>query len=218
MGVAKNHHTHAKAAEDELERLIQEDFDSRGLSDENGRFFMAFANDVMDGYGRLLCYLNIQEPNAERRPVTYNERLLASGMAVPYFIWPNIDPFRREPSLANAALSPTAFRQRIAESPTLSVSRAAVKQARHDRKGIFSPTDPLMLLPFELRFLARRQPPSRWVIDLAAEDNRIYVPKRYINIPNVEDRLFLPEEFVPLFTSKGWQASTLEAPCQVAIA
>ena len=212
-GVAKSHHKHAKAAEDALEKLIQEDFNNRGLSDEDGRFFMAFANDVMDGFGRLLCYLNIQEPNAEQRPLTYNERLLALGMAVPYFIWPNIDPFRRETSLANAALSPLSFRQRIAESPTLNSSRAAVKQARQDEKGIFNPTDPLKLLPFELRFLARRRPPSRWVINLAAEDNRIHVPQRYVGIPNVEDRLFIPEEYVPLFISKGWQSSTIQGPC-----
>jgi hypothetical protein len=32
-------------------------------------------------------------------------------------------------------------------------------------------------------------------------------PQRYIEIPNFEDRLFVPAEYVPLFVERGWQAS-----------
>jgi hypothetical protein len=30
-------------------------------------------------------------------------------------------------------------------------------------------------------------------------------PHRYIEIPNVEDRLFVNDEHVPLFVEHGWQ-------------
>jgi hypothetical protein len=30
--------------------------------------------------------------------------------------------------------------------------------------------------------------------------------QRYIEIPNVEDRLFVPAEYVPHFVERGWQA------------
>jgi hypothetical protein len=60
-------------------------------------------------------------------------------------------------------------------------------------------------MPFELRFLARRSPPDRWVIDLSADDDRLHPPQSYIAIPNAEDRLFLPAEYVPLFVENGWR-------------
>jgi hypothetical protein len=69
------------------------------------------------------------------------------------------------------------------------------------------------LLPFELRYLARttrgpnpsRPGPDRWVIDIAAGTSALLPPHRYIEIPNVEDRLFVNDEHVPLFVEHGWQ-------------
>jgi hypothetical protein len=72
----------------------------------------------------------------------------------------------------------------------------------------------LKLLPFEVRYLARtfkrgnqefRGGPDRWIINLAAGDDRLLAPQRYIEIANPEDRLFVPAEYVPLFINKGWQ-------------
>jgi hypothetical protein len=54
-------------------------------------------------------------------------------------------------------------------------------------------------------FLARRQPPERWLIDLSAGDDRLLAPQRYRTVPNPEDRLFIPEEYVPLFEQNGWK-------------
>jgi hypothetical protein len=66
---------------------------------------------------------------------------------------------------------------------------------------------------FELRFLARshtaacgtvrRSPPDRWVINLATDSDRLYPPLAYWRIPNPEDRLFIPVEYVPLFIDRG---------------
>ena len=84
-------------------------------------------------------------------------------------------------------------------------ARESVRQARLQGVGIFDPAHPLRIYPFELRFLSRRRPPDRWVIDLSAGDNLLRDPQTYYLIPNVEDRLFVAEEYVPLFVSKGWR-------------
>jgi hypothetical protein len=60
------------------------------------------------------------------------------------------------------------------------------------------------LYPFELRFLAQRRAPNRWVIDLSQSDNHLLHPQEY-TIPNPEDRLYIPEEYLLLFKSKGWR-------------
>lgn len=65
--------------------------------------------------------------------------------------------------------------------------------------------DPLRLFPFELRFIAERRPPFRWVIDLRGEDDVLLPPQTYHTISHPEDRLFVPPEFVPLFVERGWR-------------
>ena len=71
--------------------------------------------------------------------------------------------------------------------------------------GAFDPADPLRFEAFEVRFLGRREVPIRAVIDLSREDTVILRPQSYFKIPNPEDRLFIPGEFVPLFAAKGWR-------------
>jgi hypothetical protein len=57
-----------------------------GKTKDDFEFFLSFAHEVMDGYGRLLAYINRAQPNAEQpapRPLSYNERLLEQGMVTP---------------------------------------------------------------------------------------------------------------------------------------
>ena len=53
---AGNHARLAAAAEGELENLVGGDLLSLGKTKEDFRFFLAFAGEVMDRYGRLLAY------------------------------------------------------------------------------------------------------------------------------------------------------------------
>ena len=69
----------------------------------------------------------------------------------------------------------------------------------------FAPSNPLTFEPFEIRFLGRGGVPSRWVIDLSQNDDVLIHPQNYWTIANPEDRLFISEEYVPLFVSEGWQ-------------
>jgi hypothetical protein len=41
--------------------------------------------------------------------------------------------------------------------------------------------------------------------DLSKNDDVICRPDSYYKIPNAEDRLYVPEEFVPLYVEAGWR-------------
>ena len=207
-GAALNHRRHAEAAEDLLEEEVRKDLNALGQSEEAFQFYLVFAGQVMDRYGRLLGYLNRYQPesfNPEERPLSYNERLLRDGRVTPYFIWPNINPFRSRGSAVQAVIPPGKANQMAEEDETLQRARQWVRTARQKKLGIFDGSDPLRLLPFEVRFLARRRPPDRWIIDLGKDDVVLIKPQKYYTVSNIEDRLFIPEEYVPLFVEAGWK-------------
>ena len=164
-GAAANHAALAKAAERALEALIESDIAALGQTAQTFRFFCSFANEVMDAYGRLLCYLNRDQPDAddpEPRPKSYNERLLALGHVAPYFIWPNLDPYRPPRRPVDAVPVPNSIAPAEAtaeELESLDAARESVKQARQDGLGIFNAADPLRVYPLSCASLpgARRQ-------------------------------------------------------------
>jgi len=199
-GCAANHAAHAKSAKERLQNLIKADQPPPVEPPDELDLFLAFADDVIDRYGRLLAFLHRNDPTSRPRP--YNEQLLATGVAVPYFIWPNVAPFVRDRQVPKPG--------KPIRGKHLDAARHAVATARSNGLGIFDPADPLRLLPFELRYLARtasgrRLGPDRWVINIAAASAALLAPHRYIEIPNVEDRLFVNAEHVPLFMEEGWQ-------------
>ena len=206
-GAAANHHRHAVAAGDSLKQLIQSDATALGQSLDQFQYFLSFSYEVFDSFGRFLAFLNRNQPNPNvpgPRPKSYNERQLESGSALPYFIWPNINPFREAATVADAVPRPGTANT-IAESGDLKRARDAVKSARAAGIGVFDPADPLRFEAFEIRYLGRTEGPSRAVIDLSKNDDVMLRPQSYFTIPNAEDRLFVPGEFVPLFAAKGWR-------------
>jgi endonuclease YncB( thermonuclease family) len=207
-GAALNHHQHASAAERALEEEVVNDIAVLGQTEETFQFLLSFAHEVMDRYGRLLAFVNRLQPSAtkpKRRPITYNERLLKTGRISPYFIWPNINPFRRQDSPTKAVIPPGKAAELVKKEKTLSDARKWVRSARKKKIGLFDAQNPLRLFPFEIRFLSQRRPPDRWVIDLSQGDDTLIQPQNYYTIPNMEDRLFIPTEFVPLFVEAGWK-------------
>jgi len=210
-GAARNHHQHASAVEDALEEEILKDLAVLGQSAAEFQFFLVFAHEVMDGYGRMLCYINRHQPDGnvpEPRPRSYNERLLQAGMVSPYFIWPNINPFmsqEKRGSVRSAVPEPHTAHTLATTDEALRNARQSVQEARQRQVGIFEAHQPLRLQPFEVRFLSRRHPPDRWVIDLSQNDDVLMQPQHYHRVPHVEDRLFIPAEYVPLFVEKGWR-------------
>lgn len=202
-GAATNHHRHAAAAQAALEKEIMKDMMELNKSKEDFEFFMAFAIEIMDRYGRLLGFINRDQPQGER-PLDYNGRLLKEGVVSPYFIWPNVNPFRRAESIKKAVIPPGKAKNSADGDNTLRQARGGVRSAREKGLGIFDPQDPLRLEPFEVRFLAGRRPPNRWVIDLSKNDDELIPPQKYFTVANSEDRLFIPEEYIPLFLEAGW--------------
>jgi endonuclease YncB( thermonuclease family) len=206
-GTAKNHATLAKAATAALRAEVKADMRELNQDGESFRFFLAFASEVMDGYGRFLAYLHPYQEQPPRKP-SYNERLLQQGWATSYFIWPNLDPYRKQASPVSAvpepgSMVPTGVVE--AARQALDNAREWVRGARAEKLGVWDKHDPLRLQPFELRFLARRTPPDRWVIDLSAGDDRLLHPQLYYRIRHPEDRLYVPEHYIPLFKEKGWR-------------
>lgn len=200
-----NHARHATMATTGLRGEIERDMAEQELDNESFRFFHSFASEIMDGFGRLLCYVNREQPNSPR-PLSYNERLLKLGLASPYFIWPNVNPFRAASSKLEAVPNPKSVVEDVGHASSgLGRARQFVKEARRDKRGIFDGQDPLLLEAFELRFLARMSLPHRWVIDLTSNDGALLPPSEYPNAPLPEDRLFVPAEYVPLFESGGWR-------------
>lgn len=204
---AKNHHDMAQVAQVALEKMIREEYAERAVEGKHYEFFMAFSHDVMDGYGRLLCYLHRNNTEKERKekPLSYNERMLQNGMAFPYFIWPNIDPFRPIESYIKAVPPPAQLKKWI-DSPRLNQSRDFTRQARENRQGIFK--DGPILAPNELRFLARRRAPDRYVLNLKTCKPELMKPIDYYLIENPEDRLYVDAHFVPLFREKGYSVAS----------
>jgi hypothetical protein len=209
-GAAINHRRHAEAAEDALEEEVLKDMQALGQSEEAFQFFLVFANEVTDRYGRLLCFINRDQPHPtdpEPRPRSYNERLLQAAKVSPYFIWPNINPFLKGKSVIGTVLLPGTANDIANKDESLRLAREGIRDARQQKVGVFDAYAPLRLEPFEVRFLARRCPPNRWVIDLSQNDDVLIKPQEYFTIPDVEDRLFIPEEYVPLFVEAGWKRS-----------
>ncbi len=215
--VAPNHSRHADNAQRSLEKIMQEDLEKSGKKAADFALFMAFGHEFLDGTGRLLCYLNSDGKNfddpAVSKAVTrfsYNERQLSSGTALPYFIWPNIQPFLLGSPFAPENIRPETFWKTVQRSSKLKNARKHIQEARKAGMGVFDPQDPLRLEAFELRFISRRKPPTRFVIDLAQPgNNRLLDPQSYHTITNPEDRLFIPGEYRMLFEHLGWVVESI---------
>src|SRR5262245_58165704 len=61
--VAANHSSLAADARIELKNMIEADMTASGKNKENFQFFLAFSYEVLDQYGRMLCYLNADRVN-----------------------------------------------------------------------------------------------------------------------------------------------------------
>jgi hypothetical protein len=205
-GAGVNHRFHGDNAEQALIALVQSDMTALGQNLNTFNFFLAFSFEVFDAYGRFLAFVNRNQPepnNPGPRPLSYNERMLENGASLPYFIWPNIDPFRATP-LLEAVLAPGTANRVAERNPALRRARDFVRQSRANGSGVFNPANPLRFEAFEVRYLGRRELPNRAVIDLSRNDDVILRPQSYFRIPNAEDRLFIPPAFVPLFAARGW--------------
>lgn len=204
---AENHHQMAEAAEDKLESIIMDDMQHFGYDKITMKFFLPFAYEIMDKFGRLLSFVNTHVENRDERRNDYNYRMLEAGATLPYFIWPNINPFRKEPSLVAALFeNPGKFRENLEKDNTLQKARQLVKNARQNQLMLFQAGNKLILEAFELRYLGRKKAPSRWFINMNSGDYLLHHPLSYLHfLP--EDRLFIPDHFVPLFESKGWYRS-----------
>jgi endonuclease YncB( thermonuclease family) len=207
-GLAAVMRQQALAATEEFRQQLEHDVTEMNVAPSDFQFYMNFGFEVMDGYGRLLCVLNRNQPDNNHptpRPPSYNLRMLERGRAFPYFIWPNVNPFERPERIDQAVIPPGMARQMAENDSELKRIRAAVQSARKNHLGIFDRMEPLLLEPFEFRNLCRRVPATRYLIDLTSDSDRLIPPADYPSVPMPEDRLWIPTSYMPLFREAGWR-------------
>jgi endonuclease YncB( thermonuclease family) len=156
-------------ATDYLESMLKEEL------------MVSFKNLVLDRYGRPLCYLLSRE-NQE----SYNLKLVQSGWAIPYFIYPN----------AVSATEEGAW-----EYDMIRLMQDAAIEACEKNLGVW-PYIHDILIPMELRFLIRREPPVKYCADL--KNNLLYPPQEYYRVP-IENRLFFYVKDVFAALQKGFK-------------
>lgn len=227
---AINHKKYADTAREILRELVEEEIGLRIRNGENFRFEAFFSLEILDRYGRFLAWVKTHNPKFTSKSFkSYNEIILEKGMAIPYLIWPNISIHKRDYTLRQMVPSPDDFEEWIINDPNIKTVRRLTAEARKKQIGIFSNKDPLILNPFELRYLIERnygqtddtplvnlttegiddrsykKPVFRYVINLSKPNApKLIPPDRYFEIEKEEDRLFIPPEYVPLFREKGY--------------
>lgn len=205
---AETHHRHAQVATQKLREMVEADKQIMGKTDATFTFYMVFGYEVMDGYGRFLCMINRNQPRRTEptpRPPSYNQRMLERGLAFPYFIWPNVNPWKLGESVMDAVIKPGTANTVMEQNREVKFARESVENARRRHLGLFDAMDPALLEPFELRAVSRRQLPGRYLIDLSRNDDVLIHPLNYYTVPHPEDRLFIPRQYVPLFVEQGWK-------------
>jgi endonuclease YncB( thermonuclease family) len=145
---------------------------------------VSFRDQVLDRYGRPLVYL-FRRDNQESCN-SYNVELVRSGWAIPYFIYPNAVSFTEEGEW---------------EYDIIRLLQDASIDAREENLGVW-PYIHDILIPMELRFLTRRELPTKYCADV--QNNLLYPPQQYYRVP-IENRLFFYEKDVIAALQKGFK-------------
>lgn len=119
----------------------------------------------LDGTGAIR-FLGVDTP----------ETAFELGRTLPFFIWPNVSPFREVATITDAVPAPRTANV-VAEAGDLKRARDFAKASRAAGRGLFDPADPLRFEAFEIRYLGRGERPNRGVIDLSRNDDVILRPQ-----------------------------------------
>ncbi len=211
---AENQYRLAINASNTLSQLINEDKDKTEEQFRTFKLFLEFSYEIFDRFGRLLCYAFPKDMSLRENGnnLSYNEIMLHLGIGTPYFIFPNTHGFRDEYEKINSLLdiipdvrtNKQAFYDFMQNDFKLQQSIAAVRGAKKLSNSVWKGENALRLLPFELRYIQRRQAPDRYVMDLSEKNPIIYSPTEYHSIRNEGDRFFIPYDYLPLFERKGY--------------
>ncbi|MGD2247497.1 MAG: thermonuclease family protein [Candidatus Methanofastidiosia archaeon] len=147
------------------------------ILDEN--LTVTFGREVFDRYGRALVYLG---DNQEM----YNVTLVQSGLAIPYFIFPNAVPLTEEGEYT---------------FDHIETMQKAAAYAQEKTLGIWRVIDDI-LIPMELRYLTRRELPEKYCVDLGT--GVLYPPEMYYRVPIINRLFFYPKD-VALAVCMGFQ-------------
>jgi endonuclease YncB( thermonuclease family) len=140
---------------------------------------LTLGDEVFDKYGRILAYVWDGD-------TSLNDTLIKEGYAIPYFIYPN-------------AVNPRENGE--FQYDTLFAMRESTLNARKGKKGIWPHIDST-LLPMELRFLTRREFPSKYCADI--DLMMLHPPCSYFKVP-IEKQAILLSQRCPISSDPGVQ-------------
>lgn len=226
---AINHYDFSKKASDVLTKKIKVDREEVESTGKQFGFRLGFSHELFDRYGRTLCYMSKASvrdgylQNLDQDPLqTYNEMMLATGNASPYFIFPSTDGFQKSynhtfsllKSIPDVTTDREAFYNFMQADTSLQKARNLVRDSRSISNSIWDPNRPLKLMAFELRYLQRRGLPDRYVMDLSSKEPKIYPPRQYHVIPLEEDRFYIPYDYLLLFSCRGYEIVGENVDCK----
>ena len=156
---------HAEAAARGLEAEIAADLAATGKAPEDLHLRVLFEREPLDAYGRMLGWISVEDTGdwrpADLQPPDDDQ---GPGDALLHLAQRRPLPLRSEAALSRAGAGQR--RPHFASTDEkLAQAREWYKSNREAGVGVFDPEDPLLLQPFELRYLAQRRAPDRWVID-----------------------------------------------------
>lgn len=138
--------------------------------------------DPLDGYGRLLAHVWTVDTAGDPE-MDINKEMVRLGMAVPYFIWPNVEHFEGYSQAAEEAIT--------------------------NGRGMWDPNNPIEELPYEFRF-NKRGGPDKYVADYFTR--RYVTPEEWEEVP-VQNRLFFFTEQEAIdagYTFDGEESNTIK--------
>ncbi len=171
--------------------------------------------EVTDRYGRLIGYVNRKKAKKTGEVLaeslsfekSFNLRMLETGYAFMYLIYPNLvvekEEESRNISITDAAASAAESRIPDIEKPLIKAIVKNFKKAVSSGKGLFPLKDAsksdVFLDPFEFRYLARifdawssnSKGPDRLCADMVS--GKLYPADKYFEVPK-ENRLFFDKK------------------------
>ncbi|MGD2249716.1 MAG: thermonuclease family protein [Candidatus Methanofastidiosia archaeon] len=132
---------------------------------------VSFGEEVFDRYGRALVYVGDGQE-------VYNVTLVKEGLAIPYFIFPNAVPLTDEGEYS---------------FDHIKTMQKVTTCAQEKKLGIWKVLDDI-LIPMELRYLTRREPPEKYCADL--QTGVLYPPQMYYTVALVDRLFFYPKDVI----------------------
>lgn len=215
--IGTNQFKHGKQATEEFTSIVK-----KIMTHNATNLILMTSIEVTDRYGRLIGYVNRKKTEKTGEVLketlkfenSFNIRMLETGYAFMYLLYPNLVIEKKENANTSTAMSTLGIdindKMPDIEKPIIKTIVKTFKKAVSSGEGLF-PTkksaDPVVVLdPFEFRYLGRifdptasSKGPDRFCADMVS--GKLHPPDRYFEVPK-ENRLFYDKKYKKLAMKK----------------